>query len=185
MIAERAADGSDAHYAKLAAVATVTQLRNAIKLEPRPATRTGTRTPPRRSPKPATSTSTTWKITLPKLEAANFDAALHSHRDALITAWKRDHDDDDGAARTGRRYPAPPMRSCGWSKPAGMPRPPAARTGIAPPWWCMSTSKTASPPLHLGPLLTDYERRYLTCDATCEVWFERDGQVIGPAELPG
>ena len=33
--------------------------------------------------------------------------------------------------------------------------------------------------LHLGPLLSDAERRYLTCDATCEVWFERDGQVIG------
>ena len=33
--------------------------------------------------------------------------------------------------------------------------------------------------LHLGPLLTDADRRYLTCDATCEVWFERDGQVIG------
>jgi hypothetical protein len=33
--------------------------------------------------------------------------------------------------------------------------------------------------LHLGPLLSDSERRYLTCDATCEVWFERDGQVIG------
>ncbi len=33
--------------------------------------------------------------------------------------------------------------------------------------------------LHLGPLLTDAERRYLTCDATCEVWFHRDGQVIG------
>ena len=33
--------------------------------------------------------------------------------------------------------------------------------------------------LHLGPLLTNAERRYLTCDATCEVWFERDGEVIG------
>ena len=33
--------------------------------------------------------------------------------------------------------------------------------------------------LHLGPLLSQAERRYLTCDATCEVWFERDGQVIG------
>ncbi len=33
--------------------------------------------------------------------------------------------------------------------------------------------------LHLGPLLTDAQRRYLGCDATCEVWFERDGQVIG------
>jgi hypothetical protein len=33
--------------------------------------------------------------------------------------------------------------------------------------------------LHLGPLLTDDERQYLTCDATCEVWFERAGRVIG------
>ena len=33
--------------------------------------------------------------------------------------------------------------------------------------------------LHLGPLLSEPERRYLMCDATCEVWFERDGQVIG------
>ena len=33
--------------------------------------------------------------------------------------------------------------------------------------------------LHLGPLLSDADRRYLFCDATCEVWFERDGQVIG------
>ena len=33
--------------------------------------------------------------------------------------------------------------------------------------------------LHLGPLLTDAERRYLTCDATCEVWFERSGHPIG------
>ncbi|BDB43620.1 hypothetical protein IWGMT90018_40660 [Mycobacterium kiyosense] len=36
VIAERAAEGSDEHYAELAAVATVTQLRTAIKLEPRP-----------------------------------------------------------------------------------------------------------------------------------------------------
>ena len=33
--------------------------------------------------------------------------------------------------------------------------------------------------LHLGPLLTDAERQYLTCDATYEVWFERHGDVIG------
>src|ERR1700742_4788085 len=35
VIAGRAADGSDAHYAELAAVATVSQLRTAVKLEPR------------------------------------------------------------------------------------------------------------------------------------------------------
>ena len=33
--------------------------------------------------------------------------------------------------------------------------------------------------LHVGPLLSEADRRYLLCDATCEVWFERDGQVIG------
>jgi hypothetical protein len=33
--------------------------------------------------------------------------------------------------------------------------------------------------LHLGPLLSEAERQYLTCDATCEVWFHRDGQPIG------
>jgi hypothetical protein len=33
--------------------------------------------------------------------------------------------------------------------------------------------------LHLGPLLSDDDRRYLLCDTTCEIWFERDGQVIG------
>jgi hypothetical protein len=33
--------------------------------------------------------------------------------------------------------------------------------------------------LHLGPLLSDGDRQYLTCDATCEVWFERHGRVIG------
>ena len=33
--------------------------------------------------------------------------------------------------------------------------------------------------LHLGPLLSKADRRYLDSDATCEVWFERDGHVIG------
>src|SRR5262245_38073408 len=36
VIAARAADGSDEHYAELARVATVYQLRTAVKLEPRP-----------------------------------------------------------------------------------------------------------------------------------------------------
>lgn len=35
--------------------------------------------------------------------------------------------------------------------------------------------------LHLGPALTEAERRYLSCDATFETWFERDGEVIGAA----
>ncbi|WP_155770464.1 DUF222 domain-containing protein, partial [Mycobacterium asiaticum] len=36
VIAARAGEGSDAHYAQLAAVATVNQLRTAVKLEPPP-----------------------------------------------------------------------------------------------------------------------------------------------------
>ena len=36
VIATRAGQGSDAHYAQLAASATVSQLRTAVKLEPRP-----------------------------------------------------------------------------------------------------------------------------------------------------
>ncbi len=36
VIAARAADGSDEHYAQLASVASVSQLRTAVKLEPRP-----------------------------------------------------------------------------------------------------------------------------------------------------
>jgi Domain of unknown function (DUF222) len=36
VIAARAGEGSDAHYAQLAASASVTQLRTAVKLEPRP-----------------------------------------------------------------------------------------------------------------------------------------------------
>ncbi|MCV7353823.1 13E12 repeat family protein, partial [Mycolicibacterium fluoranthenivorans] len=36
VIAERAAEGSDEHYAELAAVATVSQLRTAITMAPRP-----------------------------------------------------------------------------------------------------------------------------------------------------
>ncbi|BAX91673.1 DUF222 domain-containing protein [Mycobacterium shigaense] len=40
-------------------------------------------------------------------------------------------------------------------------------------------ARFAAAALHLGPLLTDAERRYLTCEATGEVWFERDGEAIG------
>ena len=101
VIAARAADGSDEHYAQLAAVATVNQLRTAVKLEPRP--EPDPRPEPRRS---ITTTgdeqSTSWRITLPHDEAATFDAALKSHREALIAEWKHDHD-------TGSCEQSPPM----------------------------------------------------------------------------
>ena len=37
----------------------------------------------------------------------------------------------------------------------------------------------APPPCIWARCSPSDERRYLTCDATCEVWFERHGQVIG------
>ena len=81
---------------QLAEVATVTQLRTAIKLEPRPEPdRTTTRETdqPRRSRK--TSDEALHHLAdhpAARLEAAKFDAALESHRDALIAEWKHDHD---------------------------------------------------------------------------------------------
>lgn len=177
VIAERAADGSDEHYAALAEVATVSQLRTAIKLEPRP--EPDPRPERQRSiTKTTVGQSTCWRITLPKVDAAKFDAALQSHQDALIAEWKRDHDD-------GRRSPnRPPLPGAGeafmrlvetgWDADA-VRRPHGQHTTVVVH---LDVNQRAAS-LHLGPLLTESERRYLLCDATCEVWFERDGQVIG------
>jgi hypothetical protein len=89
VIAARAAEGSDEHYAQLASVATVNQLRTAVKLEPRPESEDA-QPPPRAITKSSGEHSTSWRITLPHVEAATFDAALQSRLDALITEWKRD-----------------------------------------------------------------------------------------------
>ncbi|WNG93693.1 HNH endonuclease signature motif containing protein [Mycobacterium sp. ITM-2016-00318] len=177
VIAERAAEGSDEHYAALAEVATVSQLRTAIKLEPRPEV-----DPRPQRERAITKTTdghtTTWRITLPKLEAAKFDAALQSHQDALIAEWKRDHDDD---RRSPNRPPLPGtveallrLVEAGWDADAAR-RPHGQHTTVVVH---LDVEQRAAV-LHLGPLLTDSERRYLTCDAICEVWFERAGQVIG------
>jgi hypothetical protein len=176
IIAEKAADGSDAHYAEMAGYSTVNQLRTAIKLEPRPE--------PEAKPEPARSISktsdeqsSTWRITLPHDEAAVFDAALDSHREALITEWKREHPD-------GSSEQTPPLPNTvdgfmslvqtGWDADVAR-RPHAQRTTVV----VHVDLQTRVAALHLGPLLSDGDRRYLTCDATCEAWFERDGVVIG------
>ncbi len=177
VIAERAADGSDEHYAALAEVATVSQLRTAIKLEPRP--QPDPRPEQQRSiTKTTDGQSTCWRITLPKVDAAKFDAALQSHQDALIAEWKRDHDDD---RRSPNRPPLPGageafMRlvEAGWDADAAR-RPHGQHTTVV----MHLDVKERVAALHLGPLLSESERRFLMCDATCEVWFERDGQVIG------
>ena len=182
VIAAGAGEGSDAHYAQLAAVATVNQLRTAVRLEPRPEPESGPAPPPRRTiTKTSGDDSTSWKITLPHDEAAMFDAALQSHLDALITEWKHDHGDDDGEAESDQRPPMPTtveafrhLVEAGWDAEAHR-RPYAQRTTVVV--HVDIEQRTAA--LHLGPLLSDADRRYLTCDATCEVWFERAGQVIG------
>ena len=183
VIAERGGQGSDAHYAELAAVATVSQLRTAVKLEPRPDP------DPRPERRPSISKTsdekfTNYRLTLPHLEAAEFDAALASHHEALIAQWKRDHDDsgaDAGAHESDQRPPMPTtvdgfmaLVEAGWDAEVAR-RPHGQRTTVV--MHLDVKDKIAS--LHLGPLLSDADRRYLTCDATCEAWFERDGQPIG------
>src|SRR6516162_5859707 len=178
VIAARAGAGSDEHYVQLARCATVTQLRTALKLEPRPDAEP--RPEPERSiTKSSGEQSTCWRITLPHHDAAKFDAALASHRDALVAEWKRDHGDGAGAA--DQRPPLPStaeafMRlvEAGWDAEATR-RPHGQHTTVVVH---LDVEQRAAA-LHLGALLSDAERRYLTCDATCEVWFQRAGEVIG------
>ena len=185
VIAAGAGQGSDAHYAELAGNASVNQLRTAVKLEPRP-------DPDRRAPQPSIIKTTDgpltcWRIKLAGPAAATFDAALQSHHDALIADWKRDHPDSaDGheGAAAAASGPAPPLPTtldaftrlveAGWDSDVAA-RPHGQRTTVVV--HLDVAARIAA--LHLGPLLGDDDRRYLTCDATCEVWFERHGQVIG------
>ena len=178
VIAARAGEGSDAHYAELARSATVNQLRTAVKLEPRP------EPDPRPEPHASiTQTSddefTCWRIKLPHLDAAKFDAALASHRDALIAEWKLDRENRSGATDIAPPFPGTVeafMRlvEAGWDAEAAR-RPHGHHTTVV----VHVDVEQRAAALHLGPLLSEAERQYLTCDATCEVWFERDGQVIG------
>jgi hypothetical protein len=183
-IAHGAAEGSDAHYAELAAVATVSQLRTAIKLEPRPEPDPESDPAPQPEPesrrsliKTGDEQSATWRITLPHDEAATFDAALQSHQDKLVTEWKRDH--ADGGSEQDPPLPGAvdgfmSLIEAGWDTEVTR-RPHGQRTTVV----VHVDLDARVGALHLGPALSDDERRYLTCDATCEVWFQRHGQVIG------
>ncbi len=179
VIAARAGEGSDEHYAELAAVATVNQLRTAVKLEPRPEPEPDAARP---EPKPSiTKTSddefTSWRIKLDHLDAAKFDAALQSHLDALMAEWKHDNGgrgSDQGPPLPNTNDAFMHLVEAGWDAEVAR-RPHGQHTTVV----AHLDVKNKAAQLHLGPLLTDAERRYLTCDATCEVWFERDGQVIG------
>ncbi|BBX70242.1 HNH endonuclease signature motif containing protein [Mycolicibacterium psychrotolerans] len=187
-IAERAADGSDAHLAELAASATVGQLRTALKLQPEPEPEPapdrepdGESEPvpaPDPGPQPSITTTsdeqyTSWLIRLPHVEAAAFEAALQSHRDALIADWKQQaHIISAPMPSTADAF----LRLVNAGRDAeATARPHGQRTTVV----MHVDVKDRIASLHLGPLLTDGDRRYLSCDATCEVWFERDGRTIG------
>ncbi len=178
VIAAGAGPGSDEHYAALASVATVNQLRTAVKLEPRPDPAPGP------APQPSITKTTDeeftcWRIKLPHEEAATFDAALASHRDALIAEWKQDHADGKDVSENAAPLPGTVeaflrLVETGWDLEAAR-RPHGQHTTVVV--HLDVAARVAA--LHLGPLLSDAERQYLTCDATCEVWFERDGQPLG------
>ncbi|MEH3141348.1 MAG: DUF222 domain-containing protein [Mycobacterium kyogaense] len=186
VIAEHGLPGSDAHFATMAQCATVSQLRTALSMQPKPQ--------PEPAPEPdddgeeaatvdpgpqpsITSTSdeqyTYWQIALPHVEAAAFEAALASHRDALITEWKA-ADPDGRAAMPTTAAAFLRLVHMSWDAEAAA-RPHGQRTTVVV--HVDVADKVAA--LHLGPVLSDRDRHYLTCDATCEVWFRRDGRVIG------
>ncbi|OAN36083.1 HNH endonuclease signature motif containing protein [Mycolicibacterium iranicum] len=191
VIADRSGPESDAHYLHIAERMTVAQLRTAVALEPKPVPE------PKPEPGPSISKSvkgeyTTYRIRVNNFEAAKVDAALASHRDGLIADWKRDHADADadrdadvGAADNadaGAQVPPFPtardafmsLIDTGWDADVAR-RPHGQHTTVIVH---LDVEKSVAN-LHLGPVLTEDDRRYLTCDATCEVWFERHGQPIG------
>ncbi|WP_157546272.1 DUF222 domain-containing protein, partial [Mycobacterium sp. IS-1742] len=111
VIAESAGPGSDEHDAHLAANASVTQLRTAIKLEPKPAPEPELENEPKPAAEPPQASITTtsdeqhtyWRITLPHAESAKVDAALTFRREGMVAQWDRDHADTP----SGQRPPAP------------------------------------------------------------------------------
>jgi hypothetical protein len=180
VIAQRAGAGSDEHYAPLVSVATVTQLRTAVKLEPRSDPQPDPRSEPARSiTKTSDEHGSCWRIRLDPVDAAKFDAALQSHLDALITEWKHDHADDSPAS--AQRPPLPDTADAfmrlietGWDSQAAR-RPHGQHTTVV----VHLDVEHRAAALHLGPLLSDAERRYLLCDATFETWWQRNGEPIG------
>ncbi|MGE2712861.1 HNH endonuclease signature motif containing protein, partial [Mycolicibacterium litorale] len=182
VIADKAAPGSDEHYAELAANASVNQLRTALKLQPRPEPEPEPEPAPPPAPEPPCSITTTsddqytyWRIRLEHAEAAKVEAALQSHHDALINEWKRGHDDSPNRPPIPTRGDAfLRLIEAGWDAEATR-RPHDHHTTVV----VHLDLKQRIAALHLGPLLSDADRQYLTCDATCEAWFERDGQPLG------
>ena len=100
----------------------------------------------------------------------------------MVADFKRDHDTDEDA-EGARPFPDSveaimSLVETGWDAETTR-RPHGQHTAVAVHVDLDRDGDKPVAALHLGPLLTDDERRYLLCDATCEAWFERRGQVIG------
>ena len=171
-----AGDGSDEHYAALAAVATVNQLHR------RQSSNHG---PTRPQPEPQRSISKTSRTTSPT-GGSNFrTSGGEIRRRAGVPSGCADRRMEErsrqprrrvgaGAPVPGhrRRLPAPGRDLVG-CRVARRPRAQHSTVVVH-----VDVEQRAAA-LHLGPLLAGSDRRYLTCDATCEAWFERDGAPIG------
>ncbi|MDZ7674533.1 MAG: DUF222 domain-containing protein [Acidimicrobiales bacterium] len=178
VIAARAPEGSDEHYAQLASAATVAQLQTALKMAPRPKAEPAPQ-PERFVDRFHDDEYSYLKAKLLHDEGQVFEQALRSHMDALVAAWKRDHGERDEASPEAPPFPTLAdafMRliELGWDADVAA-RPHGQRTTVIMHY----DVEERMAQFHLGPTLTEAERRYYACDATFEVWFERDGQVIG------
>jgi hypothetical protein len=189
VIARRAPDGTDEHYADLARFATVSQLQTALRLAPTPPPADPQVDPvPPPDPGETRQASASWTeldewvlhARLPKLDGAVVDTALRAHLDALVTEWKRDRDDTAGGGPV-RSFPTLAdalvrMATLSLDAEAAL-RPHGHRTTLV---LHVDVDRALSE-LHLGPALTDAERQELGCDARVQTWFERAGVPIGAA----
>ncbi len=180
-----AAPGVDEHYADLAPSMTVSQIQRALRSAGPPPDQ------PVPTPEPERQVQTWWddddywnaRIRLPKLDGAVADAALRSHLDALVNEWKDAHGDTKRRPGDVQVPPFPTLADAfvrllehGWDAEA-VARPHGHRTTVV----CHVDLDQRVGDLHLGPALSEAERRYLSCDAKFEVWFERDGTPLGVA----
>ena len=177
-ISELAAPGSDDHYAELAASATVSQLRTALRMAPRPKAEPPV-VPERSITKTTDERHSYYRVKMPHAEAAGFDAALQSHHDALVAEWQRDHGERDAAGGEAPPFPTRydafvRLYEHGWDADVAA-RPHGQRTTTI----VHVDVRSRIGWLHRGPAMSEAERRYLTCDSLVETWFERDGVPIG------
>ena len=177
VIAARAADGSDEHYAAVGVggVGQPAAYRGEVGATTQTRSPTGSATldhqvlwarirPVGGSPCPTTKPPPSTPPCSPTATA-------------LVAEYKNDHASD--SAETAPPFPNTVdafMRlvEAGWDTEVAR-RPHGQRTTVV----VHVDVEQRVAALHLGPLLSDGDRQYLTCDATCEVWFERDGQPIG------